>query len=225
MAQQVKSLATKSDSLNLQFLGLTWWKERANCSKSCVDPTHALAVHTNKCGGKKSLYSKQYMPQASELPSGESASRTTPTVLRSVPRPAGGVPSPDLVEEGRTSSPDLSSCSLSCRHNNDKGFLLKHIIFRGNCSQWSQDTQQKIHVSIYQAEYSPCPFPHPGKLKPWGQSKENSSLKEGVSRVSFHQRTYKQPHLHTRWVHNYLRFSNFKHSVLKWGVGFKECQK
>nr|XP_048315700.1 nucleolar and spindle-associated protein 1 isoform X2 [Myodes glareolus] len=39
--------------------------------------------------------------------------------------------------------------------------------------------------------------PHKGKLKPWGQSKENSSL-EGVSRVSFHRRTYKQPHLHTR---------------------------
>ncbi|ERE70785.1 nucleolar and spindle-associated protein 1-like isoform 1 [Cricetulus griseus] len=40
--------------------------------------------------------------------------------------------------------------------------------------------------------------PHKGKLKPWGQSKENSSLKEGVSRVSIHRKTYKQPHLRTR---------------------------
>ncbi|XP_036040523.1 nucleolar and spindle-associated protein 1 isoform X8 [Onychomys torridus] len=37
-----------------------------------------------------------------------------------------------------------------------------------------------------------------GKLKPWGQSKENSSLNECVSRVSLHRKTYKQPHLHTR---------------------------
>ncbi|XP_036040518.1 nucleolar and spindle-associated protein 1 isoform X3 [Onychomys torridus] len=40
--------------------------------------------------------------------------------------------------------------------------------------------------------------PHKGKLKPWGQSKENSSLNECVSRVSLHRKTYKQPHLHTR---------------------------
>ncbi|OBS73326.1 hypothetical protein A6R68_12121, partial [Neotoma lepida] len=37
-----------------------------------------------------------------------------------------------------------------------------------------------------------------GKLKPWGQSKENGSLNECVSRVSLHRKTYKQPHLHTR---------------------------
>ncbi|KAL1785595.1 nucleolar and spindle-associated protein 1 isoform X1 [Sigmodon hispidus] len=40
--------------------------------------------------------------------------------------------------------------------------------------------------------------PHKGKLKPWGQSKENSSLNECGSRVSFHRKTYKQPHLHSR---------------------------
>ncbi|XP_028362511.1 nucleolar and spindle-associated protein 1 isoform X1 [Phyllostomus discolor] len=40
--------------------------------------------------------------------------------------------------------------------------------------------------------------PHKGKLKPWGQSKENKSLNEHVSRVSFHKKTYKQPRLHTR---------------------------
>ncbi|XP_077935646.1 nucleolar and spindle-associated protein 1 isoform X2 [Halichoerus grypus] len=37
-----------------------------------------------------------------------------------------------------------------------------------------------------------------GKLKPWGQSKENNSLKEHVNRVSFHKKTYKQPPLQTR---------------------------
>ncbi|XP_014407770.1 nucleolar and spindle-associated protein 1 isoform X1 [Camelus ferus] len=35
--------------------------------------------------------------------------------------------------------------------------------------------------------------PHKGKLKPWGQSKENSCLNERVNRVSFHKKTYKQP--------------------------------
>ncbi|XP_059513544.1 nucleolar and spindle-associated protein 1 [Myotis daubentonii] len=40
--------------------------------------------------------------------------------------------------------------------------------------------------------------PHKGKLKPWGQSKENKSLNEHVSRVSFHKKTYKQPRLQTR---------------------------
>ncbi|KAM6181710.1 nucleolar and spindle-associated protein 1 [Erethizon dorsatum] len=40
--------------------------------------------------------------------------------------------------------------------------------------------------------------PHKGKLKPWGQSKENNSLNEHVSRVSFHKKTYKQPPLQTR---------------------------
>ncbi|XP_019657656.1 nucleolar and spindle-associated protein 1 isoform X2 [Ailuropoda melanoleuca] len=40
--------------------------------------------------------------------------------------------------------------------------------------------------------------PHKGKLKPWGQSKENNSLKEHVNRVSFCKKTYKQPPLQTR---------------------------
>ncbi|XP_045143909.1 nucleolar and spindle-associated protein 1 [Echinops telfairi] len=40
--------------------------------------------------------------------------------------------------------------------------------------------------------------PHKGKLKPWGQTKENTSLSEPVSRVSFYKKTYKQPHLQTR---------------------------
>uniref|UniRef100_A0A8I3PL43 Nucleolar and spindle associated protein 1 n=1 Tax=Canis lupus familiaris TaxID=9615 RepID=A0A8I3PL43_CANLF len=39
-----------------------------------------------------------------------------------------------------------------------------------------------------------CPLnhePHKGKLKPWGQPKENNSLKQHVNRVSFHKKTYK----------------------------------
>ncbi|XP_062061644.1 nucleolar and spindle-associated protein 1 isoform X1 [Lepus europaeus] len=40
--------------------------------------------------------------------------------------------------------------------------------------------------------------PHKGKLKPWGQSKENSSLNEHGNRVSFHKKSYKQPRLQTR---------------------------
>ncbi|XP_054421099.1 nucleolar and spindle-associated protein 1 isoform X2 [Pteronotus mesoamericanus] len=40
--------------------------------------------------------------------------------------------------------------------------------------------------------------PHKGKLKPWGQSKENKSLNENLNRVSFHKKTYKQPRLQTR---------------------------
>ncbi|XP_027795275.1 nucleolar and spindle-associated protein 1-like [Marmota flaviventris] len=40
--------------------------------------------------------------------------------------------------------------------------------------------------------------PHKGKLKPWGKSKENNSLNEHVDRVTFHKKTYKQPHLQTK---------------------------
>ncbi|XP_010623021.1 nucleolar and spindle-associated protein 1 isoform X3 [Fukomys damarensis] len=40
--------------------------------------------------------------------------------------------------------------------------------------------------------------PHRGKLKPWGQSKENNSLNEHVSRMNFRKKTYKQPPLQTR---------------------------
>lgn len=40
--------------------------------------------------------------------------------------------------------------------------------------------------------------PHKGKLKPWGQAKENNSLNECVSRVTLHRKTYKQPPLQTR---------------------------
>ncbi|XP_008057988.1 nucleolar and spindle-associated protein 1 isoform X6 [Carlito syrichta] len=37
-----------------------------------------------------------------------------------------------------------------------------------------------------------------GKLKPWGQSKENNSLNEHGNRVNFHKKNYKQPRLQTR---------------------------
>ncbi|XP_008057968.1 nucleolar and spindle-associated protein 1 isoform X2 [Carlito syrichta] len=40
--------------------------------------------------------------------------------------------------------------------------------------------------------------PHKGKLKPWGQSKENNSLNEHGNRVNFHKKNYKQPRLQTR---------------------------
>ncbi|XP_041596234.1 nucleolar and spindle-associated protein 1-like [Vulpes lagopus] len=40
--------------------------------------------------------------------------------------------------------------------------------------------------------------PHKGKLKPWGQPKENSSLKQHANRVRFHKKTYKQPPLQTQ---------------------------
>ncbi|XP_016007750.2 nucleolar and spindle-associated protein 1 isoform X1 [Rousettus aegyptiacus] len=40
--------------------------------------------------------------------------------------------------------------------------------------------------------------PHKGKLKPWGQSKENKSQNEHVNRVSLHKKMYKQPRLQAR---------------------------
>ncbi|KAM8783946.1 nucleolar and spindle-associated protein 1 [Rhynchonycteris naso] len=40
--------------------------------------------------------------------------------------------------------------------------------------------------------------PHKGKLKPWGQSKENKYRNDHVNRVSLHKKTYKQPRFQTR---------------------------
>ncbi|XP_050655493.1 nucleolar and spindle-associated protein 1 isoform X7 [Macaca thibetana thibetana] len=40
--------------------------------------------------------------------------------------------------------------------------------------------------------------PHKGKLKPWGQSKENNYLNQHVNRIHFYKKTYKQPHLQTK---------------------------
>uniref|UniRef100_A0A2K6MPJ7 Nucleolar and spindle associated protein 1 n=1 Tax=Rhinopithecus bieti TaxID=61621 RepID=A0A2K6MPJ7_RHIBE len=36
-----------------------------------------------------------------------------------------------------------------------------------------------------------------GKLKPWGQSKENNYLNQHINRINFYKKTYKQPHLQT----------------------------
>ncbi|XP_017750885.1 PREDICTED: nucleolar and spindle-associated protein 1 [Rhinopithecus bieti] len=40
--------------------------------------------------------------------------------------------------------------------------------------------------------------PHKGKLKPWGQSKENNYLNQHINRINFYKKTYKQPHLQTK---------------------------
>uniref|UniRef100_A0A2K6QLX9 Nucleolar and spindle associated protein 1 n=1 Tax=Rhinopithecus roxellana TaxID=61622 RepID=A0A2K6QLX9_RHIRO len=37
-----------------------------------------------------------------------------------------------------------------------------------------------------------------GKLKPWGQSKENNYLNQHINRINFYKKTYKQPHLQTK---------------------------
>uniref|UniRef100_A0A2K5WZ45 Nucleolar and spindle associated protein 1 n=1 Tax=Macaca fascicularis TaxID=9541 RepID=A0A2K5WZ45_MACFA len=43
-----------------------------------------------------------------------------------------------------------------------------------------------------------CLCPKLGKLKPWGQSKENNYLNQHVNRINFYKKTYKQPHLQTK---------------------------
>ncbi|XP_007655774.2 nucleolar and spindle-associated protein 1 isoform X1 [Ornithorhynchus anatinus] len=40
--------------------------------------------------------------------------------------------------------------------------------------------------------------PHRGRLRPWGEAKENTAQGEGATRIEFHKKTYKQPRLRTR---------------------------
>uniref|UniRef100_A0A2K6BXJ3 Nucleolar and spindle associated protein 1 n=1 Tax=Macaca nemestrina TaxID=9545 RepID=A0A2K6BXJ3_MACNE len=59
-------------------------------------------------------------------------------------------------------------------------------------SQNDQVYLLKNYLRVYLFE------PHKGKLKPWGQSKENNYLNQHVNRINFYKKTYKQPHLQTK---------------------------
>uniref|UniRef100_A0A2K5CDG5 Nucleolar and spindle associated protein 1 n=1 Tax=Aotus nancymaae TaxID=37293 RepID=A0A2K5CDG5_AOTNA len=57
--------------------------------------------------------------------------------------------------------------------------------------------------------------PHKGKLKPWGQSKENNSLNGHVNRINFHKETYRQPCLQTKEEHQKKREQERKEKKAK----------
>uniref|UniRef100_A0A2K6BXJ2 Nucleolar and spindle associated protein 1 n=1 Tax=Macaca nemestrina TaxID=9545 RepID=A0A2K6BXJ2_MACNE len=63
--------------------------------------------------------------------------------------------------------------------------------------------RKSAHVTVMKTKLKPelilgCSKSWLGKLKPWGQSKENNYLNQHVNRINFYKKTYKQPHLQTK---------------------------
>uniref|UniRef100_A0A8C0RTN1 Nucleolar and spindle associated protein 1 n=1 Tax=Canis lupus familiaris TaxID=9615 RepID=A0A8C0RTN1_CANLF len=101
-------------------------------------------------------------------------------------------------------SPHVTACGSTTKGQAVLGTCKDRIPHRGNSA--SVVTPFRLTTEAAQTPVSnkklvfdlkanlSCPLnhePHKGKLKPWGQPKENNSLKQHVNRVSFHKKTYK----------------------------------
>ncbi|XP_004415079.1 PREDICTED: nucleolar and spindle-associated protein 1-like isoform X2 [Odobenus rosmarus divergens] len=132
----------------------------------------------------------------------------TPTSQRHLPgRPLGAAGQSTLCGKGSAKRAVLSATKMNVRFsaatkdNEHKRSLTKtparkspHVIIPGSTPKG----QAVLGTDKLKTTNGNSVSPHKGKLKPWGQSKENNSLKEHVNRVSFHKKTYKQPPLQTR---------------------------
>ncbi|XP_027442099.1 nucleolar and spindle-associated protein 1-like isoform X2 [Zalophus californianus] len=202
-----KSKRNTSTTPNFKKLHETRFKEMESIDQYIERKKKHFEEHNSFNELKKQLVTKGAVVTPVPL-RGRLRAACTPTSQRRLPgRPLGAAGQSTLCGKGSAKRAVLSATktnvrfSAATKDNEHKRSLTKtparkspHVILPGSTPKG----QAVLGTDKLKTTNGNSVSPHKGKLKPWGQSKENNSLKEHVNRVSFHKKTYQQPPLQTK---------------------------